>query len=141
MSAAEIRAGRLRMALLAALALCALLLGVAAMHASMIDRQAVEVPTGVSASSTMVMTTSGADSTAGGASADHAMGEMNLLDCLVLGMLRFLSAVAVLILALLLGLDHQRLSPRATAGALVQAVRGLSPPRPPSLLVLSISRT
>lgn len=140
MSAAESRAERLRIALLAVLALCALLLGMAAMHASMVDRLAGD-STGASAVSVMTMSSSGADPDTGGASADHAMGDMDLLDCLVLGMLCFLAAVAAVILALLLGHEHQRLSPRATADALLQTVHGLASPRPPSLLVLSISRT
>lgn len=143
MSAAGVLTRRLRVVLLDAFVLGALLLGMAAMHSSMAGGHPGVSSADASVSDAMTMTTSSAMSapTATGASADHAMSDMNLLDCLVLGMLCFLSAIAVVILTLLLGHDHQQLRPRATATAFLHAVRGLSPPRPPSLLVLSISRT
>jgi hypothetical protein len=66
---------------------------------------------------------------------------MNLADCLLLGMVCFLTAVAVLLVAVVIGRLRSLLRPRAAAHALLTAVGRLRPPEPPSLLVLSISRT
>ena len=70
----------------------------------------------------------------------HGMGDMAAMDCLVLGMMCLFGAVALLLLLALTGrlrlLLRRRLAVRALA-----AVGWLRPPEPPSLLLLSISRT
>ena len=61
------------------------------------------------------------------------------MDCLLFGMVCFLMAVAVLLLAVLVVRLRSLL--RSHALQLLVEIRGrLQPPRPPSLLELSISR-
>ena len=69
----------------------------------------------------------------------HGMGGMAAMDCLLLGMMCLFGVGAVLLLILagkLRSLLRRLLAVRART-----AVASLRPPDPPSLLVLSISRT
>jgi hypothetical protein len=130
-----------RIALLAVVALAAVLLSMAAMHASMVDGHQA---TGHSTSTLSIdesMQAAMASPIADGPSSDHVMGDMSLTDCLLLGMVCFLMSVALLLLAVALGRLRSVLRPRALAQASVAVLSRLRPPDPPSLLVLSISRT
>lgn len=128
------------MALLAIVALSALLLSIVAMHASMAQAHdmATSERTTSAAATQMTLPASAMDASPG---SHHAMGDMNLADCLLLGMICFLTAVAVLILAVLTGRMRSLLRPRVAAQSPAQTLRRLRPPEPPSLLDLSISRT
>lgn len=130
-----------RAALLAVVALAALLLSMAAMHASMVNGHDSSEQLHASTSAVMAMPAATASQGDTGASSDHAMGDMNLADCLLLGMVCLLTAAAVLLVAVLLGRLRVLLRPRAAAQLLVTVAGRLRPPEPPSLLVLSISRT
>lgn len=130
-----------RAALLAVVALAALLLSMAAMHASMVNGHNSSQHLHASASPVMAMPAAMTTQVDAGASSDHAMGDMNLADCLLLGMVCFLTAAAVLLIAVAIGRLRVMLRPRAAAQAFLTAACRLRPPEPPSLLVLSISRT
>lgn len=73
----------------------------------------------------------------------HGMGGMSAMDCMLLGMMCLFGVVALLLLLLVLGGRLRSLLRRCLAvRALASTVAGwLRPPAPPSLLVLSISRT
>lgn len=127
----------LRLALVTVLALTALVLSLAVMHAAMVsisDAQSHEHTTAMS------MTAAQADSPAGAAVHPSTPdGGMSPMDCLLFGMVCFLMAVAVLLLAVLVVRLRSLL--RSHALQLLVEIRGrLQPPRPPSLLELSISR-
>lgn len=113
----------------------------AAMHASMVAGHGSSGHAHASDSAALVMPATITGTADHGASSDHAMGDMNLADCLLLGMVCFLTAVAVLLLAVVIGNLRSLLRPRALAQSLLAPLGRLRPPRPPSLLVLSISRT
>lgn len=132
-----------RVVLFAVVALASVLLSMAAMHASMIQAPGAERMSHASASASSVMAEPGAMGSVAAAtpSSDHAMGDMNLADCLLLGMVCFLTAAAVLLLALVIGVLRSLLRPRALAQSLLVVLGRLRPPEPPSLFVLSISRT
>jgi len=132
--------------LLAIVVLAALLLSMAAMHASMVNghRSGGHLP--ATASQVMAMPAAAASQADAGATTSHAMGDMNLADCLLLGMVCFLTAAAVLLIAVVIGRLRSLLRPRAAALSLLahslRAAAGrLRLPETPSLLVLSISRT
>lgn len=140
MSRTAIDVRRLRAVILAVVALSAVLLGVAAMHASTVQHDPAGAPQ--QATMTVPMTTAAVgERMDAGASSDRAMGDMNLADCLILGMLCFLTAAALIVWSLLIARLRGLLRPRAAARSLGRALRGLRPPEPPSLLALSISRT
>lgn len=129
-----------RVALLATIALSALLLSIAAMHASMVrahgpvgHQHAVSAEASAMASPDVPM--------AGTPGSDGPMGDMDLADCLLMGMACLLAAAAVLILGLLTDRMRSVLRPRVSAQALGAVLRRFQPLRPPSLLTLSISRT
>ena len=131
----------MRWALLAVVALAALLLSMAAMHASMVGDHGSGGQghgSSMSAASTPPAMASQVD---GGDSKARAMGDMHLADRLLLCMVCFLTAVAVLLLAVVIGHLRSLLRPRAAARSLAVILRRLRPPTPPSLLALSISRT
>lgn len=129
-----------RAALLAIIALLALVLGIVAMHASMVQghNSANFEQTATVAAMQMTVPTSQMGASP---SSHHAMGDMNLADCFLLGMICFLAAIAVLIIAILSGRIRSLLRPRMAEQSLAQTLRWLRPPEPPSLLDLSISRT
>lgn len=129
------------MALLAVVALAAVFLSMAAMHASMVAGHGPSGHDHPAIPTTMAMPAAAASPADSGTSSDHALGDMNLADCLLLGMVCFLSAVAVLLLAVVIGNLRSLLRPRALAQSLLAPLGPFRPPRPPSLFVLSISRT
>lgn len=130
----------MRLVLLAVLALSSILLSMAAMHASMIE--AHDSSSHLSAPATsMVMPAATAVQVVVGIGSDQGMGDMTMPDCLLLGMLCFLSATAVLLLVLVFARLRSILRPRIFAQSLEAVLGRLRPPEPPSLLVLSISRT
>jgi hypothetical protein len=130
-----------RAALLAVVALAALLLSMAAMHASMVNGHDPRQHGHASVSTVTAMPAAMATLVDAGASSDHAMGDMNLADCVLLGMVCFLTAAAMLLVAVVIGRLRVMLRPRAAAHAFLTVAGRLRPPEPPSLLVLSISRT
>lgn len=144
MHSSAVSRGGVRAALLAIVVLAALLLSMAAMHASMVNghRSGGHLP----ATASQVMAMPAASQADAGATTSHAMGDMNLADCLLLGMVCFLTAAAVLLIAVVIGRLRSLLRPRAAALSLLahslRAAAGrLRLPETPSLLVLSISRT
>jgi hypothetical protein len=141
MSPSVLSSGGIRVALLAVVALAALLLSMAAMHASMVHERGAGGDMHSVTSSVTAMPTASADQADAGASSNHAMGDMNLADCLLLGMVCFLTAVAVLLVAVVIGRLRALLRPRDAAHVLLTTLGRLRPPEPPSLFVLSISRT
>lgn len=135
-------AGRrgVRLALLAVVALATVLLSIAAMHASMVrGHESMSRIDHVAATSTAMANTSVVAVSTG--SSDHTIGDMNLADCLLLSMVCFLMSVALFLLAVLLSRLRSVLQPRAAARAFGAWLGRLRPPDPPSLLILSISRT
>lgn len=125
--------------LLSLVSVCVLLLGIAGMHAGMADSSA---HTG---SSHVAAVDAGTDMVMVGTAAavdvmQHGMGGMSAMDCLLLGMMCVFGAIALVLLLTLIAqprsLLRRRLVVRARSDAAVT-------PRsdPPSLLVLSISRT
>lgn len=144
-SSAVSRAG-IRAVLLAIVVVAALLLSMAAMHASMLDAHRSGGHMQATGAQVMAMPAAAVTQAGVGASAGHAMGNMNLADCLLLGMVCFLTAAAVLLLTVVIRRLRSLLRPcDATylqlAHSLRTAAGRLRPPEPPSLLVLSISRT
>lgn len=139
-SAAATSERGVRVALLALVALSALLLSIAAMHASMVQQHHAAALGSTATTSAMPMGAAAAQMV-DDPSSDHAMSGMNLADCLILGMVCFLTAVAVLLFGLLVGRVRRLLRPRAAAHSLTHVLNQLRPPEPPSLLTLSISRT
>jgi hypothetical protein len=133
-----VSARSLQVALLAVVTLAALLLSMAAMHASMVEGHRAGGHALVGLEKMPAAMAAQVDDRG---SSDHAMGDMNVADCLLVGMVCFLSAVAVLLLAFVVGRLRTLLRPRAAAQSLLGAVGRLRPPEPPSLLVLSICRT
>jgi hypothetical protein len=133
---------RARLLVFAVLSLGILLFGIVAMHAQMAshdtrpgDTMSVSA-TGAHAGKTEAAATMSAVMDV----MQHGMGGMAAMDCLVLGMMCLFGALAVMLLlaltARLRALLRRRLAVRA------QVVRGWArPPEPPSLLLLSISRT
>lgn len=135
------RARRGLLLLLSVLSVGVLLCGIVAMHA-----QLASVNT---SSSTPMEASVAALHDAGGVAAgtgvavamdvmQHGMGAM---DCMLLGMMCLFGVVALLLLVLggrLRSLLRRRLAVRALAATVAGWLR---PPAPPSLLVLSISRT
>jgi len=130
-----------RLALLAVVALGALLLGLAAMHASMVPGHSPTGHSPASASADVPMPAAMATHIEAVASSGHAMSDMNLADCLLLGMVCLLTVAAVLLVAVVIGRLRVLLRPRAAAHSALTAAGRFRPPAPPSLLVLSISRT
>lgn len=130
-----------RIALLAVVALAAVLLSMAAMHASMVAGHGSDGHAHALDATSMAMPAAMAGTADSAPSSSHTMGDMNLADCLLLGMVCFLTAVAVLLLTVVVGNLRSLLRPRALAQSLLAPIGRLRPPRPPSLLVLSISRT
>jgi uncharacterized membrane protein YeiB len=133
---------RARLLLLSILSITALLYGIVAMHAQLAD--AGSTPS-TSMSATYPTAASGMESGTALAAAtdpmDHGMGGMGAMDCLSLGMMCLFGVVALLLLVLAVRLRSQlrrRLAVRTWAAAVAGPLR---PPEPPSLLVLSISRT
>ncbi len=131
---------RLRSLLLAALAVSAILLGIVGMHASMASTghgvSHVSDPMGMPEVAALSAVPSG-DLMTG----SHGMGDMNGMDCLLLGVMCFLAAIAVVILLVHLTRLRTLLRPRASAQSLRALLAHLPPPVPPSLHALSISRT
>jgi hypothetical protein len=139
---------RVRLLLMSVVSLGILLFGIVAMHAQMPGHRAS--PGDLMSASAMGPDTShtetaatvdaGTNVTAVMDVMQHGMGGMAAMDCLVLGMMCLFGAVALLLLLALTGrlrlLLRRRLAVRALA-----AVGWLRPPEPPSLLLLSISRT
>lgn len=126
--------------LLVVVALAAVLLGMSTMHASMaaMPHSAERADTSSAAATEMPAGMAGPADTGG--RSDRTMGDMDPADCLLLGMACFFTAVAVLLLAILVGcLGAFR--PRTPARPSPLRLGRLGPPRAPSLLVLSISRT
>ena len=131
---------RLRSLLLAALAVGAILLGIAGMHASMAGAHHGGSHIGASMGMPEVSAPSAApaeDLMAG----SHGMGDMNGMDCLLLGLMCFVAAVAVVTLLVRITRLRAVLRPRAAAQSLRATLARLRPPVPPSLHALSISRT
>jgi hypothetical protein len=131
---------RVRLVLLSILSVSALLCGIVAMHAQMAGADTSSGAMPVSA-----MDRHAGDvisSTVLGTATDvmqHGMGGMAAMDCLLLGMMCLFGVGALLLLILagkLRSLLRRLLAIRART-----AVGWLRPPDPPSLLVLSISRT
>lgn len=133
--------GDVRAAVLAVLALLAVLLSMATMHASMVNEPGAGAHVQASASSGMAMPAAAVSQVAAAAGSDHAMRDMNLADCLLLGMVCFLTAVAVLLGAVIIGRLRALLRPRAADRFLLATLGRLRPFDPPSLEALSISRT
>ena len=128
---------RARRALVAVMALSALLLSLAAMHAAMgsASEQADHVHV-----ASMSMAPAPADSQLGAATNSRTLlGGMSPTDCLLFGMVCFLMAVALLLLPVVFARLRSLLRSRDTQ-RLLQVQGRLRPPRPPSLLLLSISR-
>lgn len=138
------RARRGLLLLLSVLSVGVVLCGIAAMHA-----QLASVNTSSTTSMEASVTTPhNADNMAAGTEVVAAtdamqggMGGMGAMDCMLLGMMCLFGVVALLLLVLggrLRSLRRRRLAVRALAATVAGWLR---PPAPPSLLVLSISRT
>ena len=139
-------APRARLLLLSVLSLGVLLFGIVAMHAHMAGDDAPisdTMTSSVTASHDASMAanpTVASDTTAVVDVMQHGMGGMSAMDCLLLGMMCLFGALAVMLLLALAGRLRALLRRRLAVRAL--AARGWAhPPEPPSLLLLSISRT
>ncbi len=139
-------APRARLLLLSVLSLGVLLFGIVAMHAHMAGDDAPISDTMTSSVTASHDASMAANPTVASGTAavmdvmQHGMGGMSAMDCLLLGMMCLFGIVALLLLialsARLRSLLRRRLAVRPLAAA-----GWLRPPEPPSLLVLSISRT
>ncbi|MGN6446446.1 hypothetical protein [Amnibacterium sp.] len=131
---------RVRAALLAVLVLGALLLGITAMHASMVSDGAMHGSSQMAATGHDAQASTSATVSAFSGSSPSG-GSMDLMDCLLVGMVCFLTAIGIVLLAVALTRLRSVLRSRGLTRAPAISVRALRPPDPPSLLVLSICRT
>lgn len=127
----------LRLALMAVFVLTTLVLSLAVMHAAMVSTPDPRSHGHVAPMSMAPAQAAGSVDIAVGP--EVPMGGISPMDCLLYGMVCFLMAVALLLLAIVFFQRQSFL--RARALQLVAKVRGRARiPSPPSLLVLSISR-
>lgn len=133
------RSGR-RIALVAVLALVAILLGVIGMHATMVGVHDVR-PRHATAMDEPALMVHAASIQPSAPDAQHPMGGMNDLDCLLFGMLCSIGGVALAMLGVLLRRPAAAARPLALPRGRPIVVSLTRPPRPPSLDLLSISRT
>lgn len=134
--------------LAAVLAVAALLMVLAGMHASMVQgsttgaaSMTMPAPHGNIAASHGDIPASLPLVAGATASAPHPAGDMGMLDCLLLGMLCVLAVVALVAAVVLLAMLRRLLRPRVAARSLRSALAHLRVPDPPTPLLLSISRT
>ncbi|WP_375386785.1 hypothetical protein [uncultured Amnibacterium sp.] len=143
-SARSPRSG-LHVALVAGLAFIAILLGVLGMHASMVGAHGVgpEHAMAIDEPAPAVHASSAHAGSAHASASDppHPMGGMGDLDCLLFGMLCSLGAVALAVLGILLRRPAAALRPLALPRGRPLIAPLTRPPLPPSLDLLSISRT
>ncbi len=139
---------RVRLLLMSVVSLGILLFGIVAMHAQMAGHDAS--PGDLMSASVMGPDIGHTEAAATVGSVmsvtavmdvmQYGMGGMAAMDCLVLGMMCLFGALAVMLLLALTGRLRALLRRRLAVRAL--AFRGwVHPPEPPSLLLLSISRT
>jgi hypothetical protein len=139
-------APRARFLLLSVLSLGVLLFGIVAMHAHMAGDDAPisdTMTSSVTASHDASMAANPTVASGTAAVMDvmrHGMGGMAAMDCLLLGMMCLFGIVALLLL-IALSARLRSLLRRGLAVRALAAAGWLRPLKPPSLLVLSISRT
>ncbi|HEV7957114.1 MAG TPA: DUF6153 family protein [Marisediminicola sp.] len=140
--------GSLQRLIVATVAVAAILLGLLAMHAMGAESSDHPTPPHTAAASPVqaadaptAVHTHGSQTAPGENAVTQVLSELDAGDCMVFGVLCALGILAVIFTAALLRGEPASTTVGRTLQVFLIAARGVSLPRPPSLLVLSISRT